>query len=193
MKKKKKKKKKTGRARKNFWRSLRFVSATETLLRRVDRLYLICQMARSRSNVESPCLSLREIHVEIPYTFNFHVSQIQISKSTQNRCVDFCTISKTRRSSCDEARCGDVAQLVEHRTGTPMTQVGFPAAARDWSPRVNFWCRLSFDACLFVRWCFEPSQHLGITSGLSLTVSVHPCVQSHALTSVRTLKFLWKH
>ena len=38
---------------------------------------------------------------------------------------------------------GDVAQLVEHRTGTPPTQVRFPGAARNFSPRVNFQSRLS--------------------------------------------------
>ena len=35
-------------------------------------------------------------------------------------------------------REGDVAQLVERRTGTPLTLVRFPGAARDFSPRVNF-------------------------------------------------------
>ena len=39
---------------------------------------------------------------------------------------------------------GDVAQLVEHRTGTPLTQVRFPGAARGFSSRVNFQCRLSY-------------------------------------------------
>ena len=39
---------------------------------------------------------------------------------------------------------GDVAQLVEHRTGTPPTQVRCPDAARDFSPRVYFQCRLSY-------------------------------------------------
>ena len=39
---------------------------------------------------------------------------------------------------------GDVAQLVERRTGTPLTQVRFPGAVRDFSPRVNFRCRLSY-------------------------------------------------
>ena len=39
---------------------------------------------------------------------------------------------------------GDGAQLVEHRTGTPLTQVRFPGAARDFSPRINFQCRLSY-------------------------------------------------
>ena len=37
----------------------------------------------------------------------------------------------------------DVAQLVERRTGTPLTQVRFPGAGRDFSPRVNFQPRLS--------------------------------------------------
>ena len=40
-------------------------------------------------------------------------------------------------------RGGEVAQLVEHRTGTLPTQVRFPGAARDFSPRVNCQCRLS--------------------------------------------------
>ena len=35
---------------------------------------------------------------------------------------------------------GDVAQLVEHRTGTSATQVRIPGAARDFSPGVNFQC-----------------------------------------------------
>ena len=61
---------------------------------------------------------------------------------------------------------GDVAQLVEHRASTPPTQVRFPGAARDFLSRVNFQCRLSHDA------------HA-------------PCVQSQALTSVRTLKIPW--
>ena len=39
---------------------------------------------------------------------------------------------------------GDVAQLVERRTGTPLRQVRFPGATRDLSPRVNFQCRLSY-------------------------------------------------
>ena len=38
---------------------------------------------------------------------------------------------------------GDVAQLIEHRTGTPLTQVPFPGTSRDFPPRVNFQCRLS--------------------------------------------------
>ena len=34
--------------------------------------------------------------------------------------------------------------LLEHRTVTPLTQVRFPDAARDFLPRVNFQCRISF-------------------------------------------------
>ena len=53
----------------------------------------------------------------------------------------------------------DVAQLVERRTGTPMTQVQFPDAARDCFPESTF-------------------------SVQSLTMSVHSRVQSHAITFV---------
>ena len=38
----------------------------------------------------------------------------------------------------------DVAQLVERRTGTPLAQVRFPGAARDFSTRGNFQCRLPY-------------------------------------------------
>ena len=63
-------------------------------------------------------------------------------------------------------RGGDVAQSVEHRTVTPLRQVRFPGAARDFSPRGNFQCRLSY-MCPYA-----------------------PPVQTHALTSVRALKIL---
>ena len=39
---------------------------------------------------------------------------------------------------------GDIAQLIEHRTGTPPTQVQFSSVARNFSPRVNFQYRLSY-------------------------------------------------
>ena len=45
----------------------------------------------------------------------------------------------------DVAQGFDVAQLVAHRIGTQLTQVRFPGVARDFSPRVNFQCRLSYD------------------------------------------------
>ena len=37
----------------------------------------------------------------------------------------------------------DVVQVVKHRTGMPLRQVRFLGAARDFSPRVNFQCRLA--------------------------------------------------
>ena len=46
---------------------------------------------------------------------------------------------------------GVVAQLVEHRTVTPLTQVRFPGAARDFLLRVIFQCRLSFGVRTFPR------------------------------------------
>ena len=44
---------------------------------------------------------------------------------------------------------GDVAQLVERRTGTPLRQVRFPGAARDFFflPRFNFQSRLFYGVC----------------------------------------------
>ena len=47
---------------------------------------------------------------------------------------------------------GDVAELVEHPTVTPLTQVQFPSAARDFSPTVNFQCRLSY-VCPYIPMC----------------------------------------
>ena len=58
-----------------------------------------------------------------------------------------------------------LAQLVERRTVTPRRQVRFPIAARDFFPRVNFQCRLSYG------------------------VLTPPCAIANT-TSVRTLKIL---
>ena len=79
---------------------------------------------------------------------------------------------------------GDVAQLVERRTGTAPTQFPFPGAARDFSPRANFQCRPSFGvrtppcaiACIYicvhvkdpvvhvrVRWIMETLKHPACT------------------------------
>ena len=81
---------------------------------------------------------------------------------------------------------GDVAQLVDRRTSTPLRQVRFPGAARDFSPRVNFQCRLSYGvrtppcatACINicahvknpvvhvrVRWIMETLKHQACTVG----------------------------
>ena len=55
-------------------------------------------------------------------------------------------------------RGGDVARLEEHQTNTPLTQIWFPGAARDFPPRFNFLCRLSYSvhtslcaiACIYI-------------------------------------------
>ena len=82
-------------------------------------------------------------------------------------------------------RGGDVAQLVERRTGTPLMQIRFPCAARDLSPRVNFsadsygvrtiQCAFAYiNICAFVkdpavyvkvRWITEISKHQACTVG----------------------------
>ena len=71
----------------------------------------------------------------------------------------------------------DVAQLIERRSGTPLTEANFLVRQGIFLPESTF-------------------------SADSLTVSLHPRVQSHALTSVRTLEILqsmsefgglWKH
>ena len=59
----------------------------------------------------------------------------------------FCSVTALREQSMATPGChlgGDVAQLVERRTGTPLRLLRFPGAARDFSPRVNFQCRLSY-------------------------------------------------
>ena len=64
-----------------------------------------------------------------------------------------------------ELKGGGVAQLVKRRSGKLLTQVRFPGAQGIFLPESTF-------------------------SADSLTVSVHPHVQSQALTTVRTLKIL---
>ena len=56
------------------------------------------------------------------------------------------TIPPPKKKKKAENKGRDVAQLVEDRTGTSPSQVRFPGAARDFSPRVNFQCRLFYDA-----------------------------------------------
>ena len=83
-------------------------------------------------------------------------------------------------------RGGDVAQFAEHRTDTPLTQVRVPGTAWDFSPRVNFQCRLSYgvrtppcatafiNICAHVkdsivhvrdRWIMETLKHTACTAG----------------------------
>ena len=64
-------------------------------------------------------------------------------------------------------RSEDVAQLVEHGTSRSLTQVWFPGVLG-----------------IFI----FPQSHLSVQT--LLMVSVTPCVESHTLTSVRTLKIL---
>ena len=80
----------------------------------------------------------------------------------------------------------DVAQLVEHQTGTPLRWVHFPDAGSDFSPRVNVQCRLSYGVCappcatacinicvhikdpvvhVRVRWIMETLKHPACTVG----------------------------
>ena len=81
----------------------------------------------------------------------------------------------------------DVAQWVEHRIGTLPTQVRFPGAARNFSPRVSFQFRLPYGvrtppsaiACIYdicahvkdpvvhvrVRWIMETVKHPACTVG----------------------------
>ena len=70
-------------------------------------------------------------------------------------CVAICVLNVTDRAGAGvyyaKSRLfstyhqgGDEAQLVEHRTGTKPTHVRFPGAARDFSPRVNFQCRVHY-------------------------------------------------
>ena len=62
--------------------------------------------------------------------------------------VSVISLSSAQRIFRNTQRGGDVVQWVEHRTGTLPTQVRFPGAAKDFSPRVNFQCRLSYDVCM---------------------------------------------
>ena len=105
-------------------------------------------------------------------------------------------------------RGGDVAQLVEHRTGTPPTQVRFPGAAEDFSPRVNFQCRLFYFvrtppcaiACIYicahvkdpgvhirVRWIMETLKHPACSLGW-----VARLCRSWLLPGKATRIFHWK-
>ena len=81
---------------------------------------------------------------------------------------------------------GDVAQLLECRTGTPLRQVRSRGAERDFSPRVKFQCRLFYGVCtplcaiacisfcarvkdsvvhVRVRWILETLKHPSCTVG----------------------------
>ena len=95
-------------------------------------------------------------------------------------CVFFCKLTLTYVG-------GDVAQLIVHWTSLPPAQVRFPCAARDFSLRVKFQCRLTYRvhtllcavACIYlcahardpvvhvrVRWVIETLKHPACTLGL---------------------------
>ena len=93
---------------------------------------------------------------------------------------------KSRKRLAHELPNTDVAQLAEHHTRMPLTQVQIPGAARDFSPSVNFQCMLSYSvrtppcaiACINicahvkdpvvhvrVRWITETLKHPACTVG----------------------------
>ena len=61
--------------------------------------------------------------------------------------TDIDTVCFTCLYHCSAVSCemwdGDVAQLVECRTGMLLRQVPFSSAARDFSPKANFQCKFS--------------------------------------------------
>ena len=67
--------------------------------------------------------------------------------SVLNICIYTFTVLLPKPPCDNYIIFGDVSQLVEHQTGRSLRQVQFPSAARDFSPRVNFQCRLSYGVC----------------------------------------------
>ena len=66
---------------------------------------------------------------------------------------------RTKKNKKTTKNGGDVAQLVEHQTGTLLMQVRFPGAARYFFPRVHFQCRLSY-VCPYTPVCNRIHLHL---------------------------------
>ena len=71
----------------------------------------------------------------------FHLCRVTALRKELSRLV---VALLTSEMSSYSPMGGDVAQLIERRTGTPLTQVRFLSAARDFPSRVNFQCRLSY-------------------------------------------------
>ena len=85
-------------------------------------------------------------------------------RSFPETVVDTHSLAKVSQPTAQALTAGGVAQLIERQAGTLLTRVELPGAARDFSlPESTF-------------------------SADSLTLSVHPRVQSHAFTSVCMLK-----
>ena len=131
-----------------------------------------------------------------------HVHSCLSCRSRQ--CCWFVGHLGTEQRSIDVARTiggGDVAQLVQHRTGTPQTQVRFPGAARDFSPRVNFQCRLSSGVrippcaieCIYIscaRQISRSSCRSPVDYGNTKTPSMHRRVGSATLSQLALWQIL---
>ena len=98
----------------------------------------------------------------------------------------FRTMLRNREMIGKKPGVGMQLSWLEHRTGALPTHVPFPGAARDFSPRVHFQCRLSYGvrtlpcaiACIYisvhvkdsvvhvrVRWIMETVKHPACTVG----------------------------
>ena len=75
----------------------------------------------------------------------------------------------------------DVAQLVEHRTGTLQTQVRFPDAARDFSPGVTFRCKLSYV------WPYTPARNRMLLHLCARLKSRSPCQSLVDYGNIKTI------
>ena len=93
----------------------------------------------------------------------------------------------------------DIAQLVEHQTVTPLTQVRFPGAARDFSFRDSSSVRTPSDTCINtcahvkapvvhvrLRWIMETRKHPAYTVGWVAQLS------QLALPRESNLNFRWE-
>ena len=119
-----------------------------------------------------------ESFLQNTYSWNLELSVVIFTAMVHRR--------KKKKEANISLQSGDVAQLAEHQTGTLPTQVRFPGAARDFSPTVNFQCRLSYDvrtppcatACINIcahvkdpvvhvrlRWIMETLKHPACTVG----------------------------
>ena len=91
-----------------------------------------------------------QVHLSIPVMFNWLLCLVHFMHSCAIKKQKLKKIPPPPKKKKKELKFttllmgGDVAQLAEHQTSTPLMQVWFPGAARDFSPWVHFQCRLSF-------------------------------------------------
>ena len=107
-----------------------------------------------------------------------------MGNSVQERFRDQHLCTESLRPGEERQEGGDVAHLAAHRTGTPMTQVRLPGEAREFSPRVNFQCRLSYGvptAPSAVERSCSPCQS-SVDYGNTKTLSVHRRLGSATLS-----------